>query len=100
MTSRALSSELHLLRGQIFQDRRQNCAAAASEFVALIGEPGRLGDEAESRRAECLERLGRTSDARLAYQQYLRRSDPISADKARSRLGSLEGETVDQGGVQ
>jgi tetratricopeptide (TPR) repeat protein len=97
---RALSSELHFLRGQIFQDRHQNCAAAASEFVALLGEPGRLGDEAELRRAECLERLGRVDDARLAYQQYLRRNNPISADQARSRLGSLEGEPVHQGGEQ
>jgi hypothetical protein len=87
------------LRGQIFQDRRQNYAAAASEFVALMGEPGRLGDEAELRRAECLERLGRASDARLAYQQYLRRDNPISADKARKRLASLEGGSSEQGGV-
>jgi hypothetical protein len=99
-TGRALSSQLHLLRGQIFQDRRQDCAAAASEFVALMGEPGRLGDEAELRRAECLEKLGRATDARLAYQHYLRRDNPISADKARQRLGSLEGGSSDQGGVQ
>jgi hypothetical protein len=97
---RALSSELHLLRGQIFQDRKRNCAAAASEFVALIGEPGRLGDEAELRRAGCLEELGRSSDARLAYQQYLRRNNPISADKARQRLSLLENAASDEGGVR
>ncbi len=99
-TGRALSSELHLLRGRIFQDRRQDYAAAASEFVALMGEPGRLGDEAELRRAECLERLGRASDARLAYQHYLRRDNPVSADKARKRLDSLENESGEQGGVR
>ena len=59
-----------------------------------------LAQAAELRRAECLERLGRSSDARLAYEQYLRRDNPISADKARRRLGSLEGGASDEGGVQ
>lgn len=97
---RTLSSELHLVRGQIFQDRKRNYAAAASEFVALIGEPGRLGDEAELRRASCLEQLGRSSDAVLAYRQYLRRSNPSSAEKARQRLSLLESAANDEGGVR
>jgi hypothetical protein len=86
---RALASELHWLRGQIYQDNRKDCAQAASEFVSLVGEPGARGDEAEFRRAGCLEQLGRTSDAAQAYERYLTRSDAKRINQAKQRLSAL-----------
>jgi hypothetical protein len=94
---RTLASELHMVRGRIY-DGRSDCGRAASEFVALVGEPGALGDEAELRRAECLEKLGRSDDAAAAYSQYLRRAEPKEAAKARDRLQALHepsGEAVE-----
>lgn len=86
---RTLSSELHWLRGQIYQENRKDCARAASEFVALVGEPGVRGDEAELRRARCLEQLGRTDDAAAAYERYLARPEPRRAAEAKERLSVL-----------
>ena len=90
---RSLAPQLHILRGRIFQDNRDDCASAASEFVALVGEPGNAGDEAELRRAECLQKLGRTTDAAAAYAQYLRRVNPRQGPRARERLTALRGST-------
>ena len=58
--------------------------------MALVGEPGVRGDEAELRRAACLEQLGRHQDAKKAYAQYLERENPAAAGRARERLQSLE----------
>jgi hypothetical protein len=60
-----------------------------SELVALVGEPGERGDEAELRRARCLEKLGRSTDARAAYQHYLERPDARNGQEARRRLSDL-----------
>jgi hypothetical protein len=95
---RTLASELHMVRGRIYQDAANDCAHAASEFVALVGEPGPLGDEAELRRAECLEKLGRPGQAAAAYSQYLRRATALHAAKVRERLQSLEAQGIDPEG--
>lgn len=87
---RNLAAELHFLRGRMLQDQRGDCARAASEFVSLIGEPGARGDEAELRRAECLERIGRNADARAAYERYLQRPNAAQAERARKRLSGLK----------
>lgn len=86
---RALASELHWLRGQIYQDNRHDCAHAVSEFVALVGEAGERGDAAEVRRARCLEQLGRVDDAVQAYERYLSRPAPRREAEARERLAAL-----------
>jgi hypothetical protein len=87
--ARALAPKLHLLRGRIYADAQQDCTHAVQEYVALLGEPGAAGDEAELRRAQCLETLGRASDARLAYERYLARPEPQSGALARERLLTL-----------
>jgi tetratricopeptide (TPR) repeat protein len=87
---RSLSAELHLLRARIHADAHGDCAEAVSELVALIGEPSARGDEAELRRAACLEKLGRQADAIAAYKQYLARAEPKRAAKAQERLDTLE----------
>lgn len=86
---RALTEELHLLRGHIYQDEKNDCVKALSEFVALVGAPGPRGDEAEFRRAGCLEALGRLDDAVSAYERYLERSNVKRASEARARVASL-----------
>jgi len=88
-SGRSLSRELHHLRATIYQDERGDCARAVSELVSLVGEPGERGDDAELRRARCLEKLGRSTDARAAYQHYLERPDARHAGEARARLTAL-----------
>jgi hypothetical protein len=41
------------------------------------------------RRAACLERLGRTSAALVAYQHYLERAEPRRAEEARAKVEAL-----------
>jgi len=86
---RSLASKLHLLRGRIHAESRHDCPLAVTEFVALLGEPGPAGDEAEFKRAQCLEQMRRPDEARSAYLRYLGRVDPRSADVARARLEAL-----------
>lgn len=83
-----LSAELHELRAGIAEERG-DCAAAASELVALIDEPGKRGDEAEFSRARCLDKLGRNADARAAYVHYLARAEARHLAEAGTRLGLL-----------
>jgi hypothetical protein len=90
---RVLAPKLHLLRGRIYAGARHECALALPEYVALLGEPGPTGDEAELSRARCLEQLQRTDEARAAYQRYLGRADARSAEAARARLAALSNDT-------
>jgi hypothetical protein len=86
---RTLAPKLHLLRGRIYAGARRECALALPEYVALLGEPGSAGDEAEFNRARCLEQLRRPEEARAAYERYLGRADARSAEAARARLSEL-----------
>jgi hypothetical protein len=83
---RALADEIHFLRGVLFQDELHDCSRAVSEFVSLVGKAGGRADEAELRRARCLEKLGRSADAREAFRQYLGRPDAANAPEAREKL--------------
>ena len=94
---RTLAPKLHLLRGRIYAGPRHECALALSEYVALLGEPGPAGDEAEFNRARCLEQLHKPDEARAAYQRYLGRPDARSAEAARARLAALPGPTEHSG---
>jgi hypothetical protein len=85
---RALSSDIHWLRARIY-DARSDCGSAVSELVSLVGEAGERGDEAEMRRAVCLERLGRKSEARAAYEHYLERAEPRRVNEARQKVEEL-----------
>jgi hypothetical protein len=94
---RTLAPKLHLLRGRIYAGARHECALALSEYVALLGEPGPAGDEAEFSRARCLEQLHKPEEARVAYQRYLARPDARSGEAARARLVALP-ESTDHSG--
>jgi tetratricopeptide (TPR) repeat protein len=86
---RSLAAKLHLLRGRIYGSARKDCGRALPEFVALLGEPGSAGADAELLRAECLEQLQRTGEARAAYQHYIDRADARDRERARARLQAL-----------
>jgi len=94
---RTLAPKLHLLRGRIYAGARHECALALPEYVALLGEPGPAGDEAEFNRARCLEQLDKPAEARTAYQRYLGRPDARSAEAARARLAALPDPTEHSG---
>ncbi len=89
---RTLSAKIHLLRGRIYRQNRGDCGHALPEYVALLGEPGASGDEAELGRAACFEQLGQTADAIAAYERYLRRADPRQPARASERLRALRGD--------
>jgi hypothetical protein len=90
-----LSADLHALRGRLLQDHKRDCGRAIREFVSLVGAPGPRGEEAEFRRAGCLEALGRAADAQAAYEQYLRRPDAAQRGRAQERLRVLSGSVAD-----
>jgi hypothetical protein len=83
---RTLADDIHFLRGVLFDDELNDCARAVSEFVSLVGKAGARADEAELRRARCLEKLGRANDAREAFQRYLERPAAANAEEARAKL--------------
>jgi tetratricopeptide (TPR) repeat protein len=93
----ALAADLHLLRGRLYQDQKRDCARAVQEFVGLMGEPSARGEDAEFRRAACLEALGRAADAKAAYEQYLRRQNAPRRAEATTRLGVLAGSSAEDG---
>ncbi len=93
---RPLAAKLHLLRGQISQ-ARDDCARALPEYVALLGEPGSDGDEAEFQRAQCLERLAQPALARAAYERYLARAGARHAPVAKQRLAALPVDSTSEG---
>lgn len=97
---RSLAPKLHLLRGRIYADARHECALALPEYVALLGEPGQAGDEAEFNRARCLDQLHRTEEAGAAYRRYLDRADARSADAARVRLNAISSAAPPANAVQ
>lgn len=86
---RAVASELHLLRGRLYEERLGNCSRAVTEYVALLGERGAAAEEAELRRARCLVTLGRRADARQALERYLERKDALFRGQARETLAGL-----------
>jgi tetratricopeptide (TPR) repeat protein len=94
---RPLASKLHLMRGHIYQRGRSDCAHAVREYVALLGEPGKDGDDAEFQRAQCLEQLGQPSEARVAYERYLTRKDAHDAELATQRLNALSSASPAEG---
>lgn len=81
--------QIHSLRGQLFQDALNDCSHAVTEFTALVGVPGEIGDDGELRRATCLENMGRREEAREAFERYLTRPDAKAAATARAHLDAL-----------
>jgi tetratricopeptide (TPR) repeat protein len=81
--------DLRLLRGNIFREALGDCERAEPEYrVAAVGA-GRASDDAAFYDAVCVELLGRTAEAVLAYEAYLGRPRPAHETEARKRLSTL-----------
>jgi tetratricopeptide (TPR) repeat protein len=85
----AHTGELHLLRGNIYREALHDLDHAQREYALGAKGKGRVGDDNQFFHAVCLEALGRTVEARLAYQAYLRRRDAAHAAEAEKRLAGL-----------
>jgi tetratricopeptide (TPR) repeat protein len=85
----AAAVEMRWLRGRIYEERLGDCSRAIDEYLTLLGNPGPQADNAEFRRARCLEKVGRSLEATTAYQRYLKRIRPGNAEEARTALRRL-----------
>ena len=82
-------SEVHLLRGNIYREALRDFERAESEYAQGAESRGRTGDESRFLRAVCLETLGRTQEARRAYESYLSQPKSGHAAEAKKRLERL-----------
>jgi hypothetical protein len=80
------SGEIHLLRGNIFREALHDLNRAEHEYAQGAESGGRTGDDSRFLRAVCLEALGRTEEARKAYQAYVLHSDARHTQEAKKRL--------------
>lgn len=88
-SGRARTLELRLLRGNLLRDKKQDCGAAIAEYRQIESDPGPRGDQAQYAHAQCLEQLGRGTEAIQIYRSYLARPKPQQAERARTRLQDL-----------
>ena len=82
------------LHGQLLLDRLGSPVRALAQFEGyLLAEPaGTLAEEARLGRARALERLGRASEERSAWREFLRAHPrSLHAAGARARLAALDG---------
>lgn len=78
--------EIHLLRGNIYREVQRDFDRAEREYAQGASARGRSGDESRFLRAVCLEALGRTQEARQAYETYLSQPQAPHAVDAKKRL--------------
>ncbi len=81
--------EIHLLRGNIYREALRDFEHAEREYAWGAEARGQVGDESRFLRAVCLEALGRTREARVAYEAYLSQPKGAHAADARRRLERL-----------
>jgi hypothetical protein len=81
--------EIHLLRGNIYREALRDLGRAEREYALGAESRRRAGDESRFLRAVCLESLGRTPDARKAYELYLSHPKAVHAADAKKRLERL-----------
>jgi hypothetical protein len=81
--------EIHLLRGNIYREALRDFDHAEREYAQGAESRGRTGDESRFLRAVCLETLGRTQEARKAYEAYLSQPKATHAADAKKRLERL-----------
>jgi TolA-binding protein len=88
--ARERADELHLLRGDVLRAGLNDCAAAATEYAAADGAShDSVADPAAFGRALCLERLGRATEAREAFERYLARPHARRAGEATRHVRDL-----------
>ena len=82
-------AEMRLLRGDIYRAIFQDAMSAEREYEEGAESPGRTGDDSRFLHALCLEALGRTDEARLAYRDYLAQPGTAHAGEAKRRMERL-----------
>jgi hypothetical protein len=82
-------AEIRLLRGDIFRAIFGDLTSAEREYDEGAMANGRTGDDSRFLRALCLEALGRTDEARLAYRDYLSQSGAAHASEAKRHMDRL-----------
>jgi hypothetical protein len=82
-------AEMRLLRGDIYRAIFQDAMSAEREYEEGAESPGRTGDDSRFLHALCLEALGRTDEARLAYRDYLAHPRTAHAGEAKRRMERL-----------
>jgi ferric-dicitrate binding protein FerR (iron transport regulator) len=79
-------AEIRLLRGDIYRAIFRDLLRAEKEYDEGAEGGGRTADDSRFMRALCLEALGRTDEARVAYQDYLAQAGgPGSAHAAEAQ---------------
>lgn len=81
--------EIHRLRGNIYREAMRDFGHAEREYAQGAEARGRAGDDNRFLRAVCLETLGRTQEARQAYEAYLSQPKTAHAQEAKKRLEHL-----------
>jgi len=81
--------EIYLLRGNIYREALKDLPHAQLEYALGAGAKGRAGDDSRFFHAVCLEALGKTEEARAAYQSYLRLRGGAHSAEAKERLSKL-----------
>jgi hypothetical protein len=82
-------AEIRLLRGDIYRAIFQDTISAEREYEEGAEAKGRTGDDSRFLHALCLEALGRTNEARLAYRDYLAQPGTVHAREAQRRMERL-----------
>lgn len=84
--------ELRMLRGDLLRNAAGSLALAQAEYALAERAPGARA-QASYDNGRCLEDMGRTAEARAAYQRYLSRAPSgrhaADAEQRIERLGSL-----------
>jgi len=90
--ARERASELHLLRGRLFQQQGDYTQAVA-EYAVLTAQEGSLALQARLERAKCLKALGRRNEAIAEYREVQSRATGPSAELARKQIDALTSES-------
>lgn len=83
------TGEIHLLRGNIYREVFRDLSHAEAEYASGSSAKGRAGDDSRFFHAVCLEALGKTEEARAAYQAYLRLRGGAHSTEAKDRLAKI-----------
>jgi len=84
------ADQLHLLRGDLLRAGLGDCAAASLEYAAADGARHEsVADPAAFGHALCLEKLGRATEARVAFERYLTRPNARHASEATRHVHEL-----------
>jgi hypothetical protein len=83
------AAELHVLRGNVYREVLEDFVRAERDYAAAEDERAPIVGEATFLRGVCLQALGQTPQARVAFERYLASGSHRYADEAKRRLNRL-----------